>query len=62
MMRITAWQIQGRRTGKWYRGVLDAVERFMVRWNEEEGKESRQRHPRAMGGPQKGKGKRAAAV
>ena len=46
---------QQTKTGKWYLGVLEAAERFTVRWHENEAKLSRKRHASVMGGVQ-GKG------
>ena len=30
------WPMLAKKAGKWYRGDLEAVERFMVRWHENE--------------------------
>ena len=38
------------KAGKWYRGVLEAAERFMVRWHEDEAQLSRHRRASAVGG------------
>ena len=38
--------------GEWYRGILKAVERSMVRWHEAEAEMSRQRHASAVDGVQ----------
>ena len=40
------------KAGKWYRGVLEAAERFMVKWHEKEAQLSRQRRASAVGGAQ----------
>ena len=37
---------------KWYLGVLEAAERFMVKWHEDEAQLSRQRRKSAVGGAQ----------
>lgn len=36
--------------GKWCRGVLEADERFMIRWHEEEAEKKRQTHPSIVRG------------
>ena len=46
------WSTAAKKAGKWYRGVLQATERFMVRWHEEEAQLSRQRRASAVGGSQ----------
>ena len=28
------WTIAAKKAGKWYRGVLEAAERFMVKWHD----------------------------
>ena len=38
--------------GKWYRGVLEAAERFMAKWHENEATFSRNRHASTAGGAQ----------
>ena len=45
------------KAGKWYRGVLEAAERFVVKWHEDEADLSRQHRAIAVGGAQ-GNGKR----
>ena len=52
----TVWSIAAKKAGKWYRGVLDAAERFMVRWHKDEADMSRKRHASAVGSAQ-GNGK-----
>ena len=37
---------------KWYRGIIEAAERSMVRWHEAEAEMSRQRRASAVGGAQ----------
>ena len=46
------WPTAAKRAGKWYRGLLQAAERFMVRWHEDEAQLSRQRRASVMGGAQ----------
>ena len=38
------WTITAKKAGKWYRGVLEAAERFMAKWHENEATLSRNRH------------------
>ena len=52
-LRFTA----AKKTGKWYRGVLEATERFMVRWHEDEAQLSRQRRASAVGGAKGNRGR-----
>ena len=42
--------IAAEKAGKWYRGVLEAAERFMVKWHENEATMSRNCHASATGG------------
>ena len=50
---VTAlWSTAAKKAGKWYRGILEAAERFMVRWHEAEAEMSRQRHASAVDGVQ----------
>ena len=51
----------GKKPGEWYRGILEAAERFMVKWHEVETQLSRQRHASAVGGAQ-GNGGRGGAT
>ena len=46
------WAIAAKKAGKWYRGVLEAAERFMTKWHEIEAILSRNRHASTTGGPQ----------
>ena len=46
------WTIAANKAGKWYRGVLEAAERFMAKWHENETTLSRNRHVSATGGAQ----------
>ena len=49
-----------KKAGKWQRWVLEAAERFMVRWHENDATLSRKRHASVMGGVQgngQGRGK-----
>ena len=59
-VEIAVWTIADKKAGKWYRGVLDADERFMVRfmvrWHKDEADMSRKRHASTVGGAQ-GNGK-----
>ena len=41
-----------KQAGKWYGGVLEASERFFVRWREHEAKLRKKRHASVMGGAQ----------
>ena len=41
------WTVAAEMAGKWYRGVLEAVERFMAKWHEVETTLSRNRHASA---------------
>jgi len=41
-----------KKAGKWFRGVLEASKRFMVRWHEDEAKLSRKRRASVTGGVQ----------
>ena len=44
--------VAAKKAGKWYRGVLEATERFMAKWHEIEATLNRNRHASATGGPQ----------
>ena len=46
------WTVAAKKAGKCYRGVLEAAERFMAKWNEIEATLSRNRHASATGVPQ----------
>ena len=46
------WPTAVKEAGKWYRGVLEAAERFMVKWHEDEAQLRRQRRAPAVGGSQ----------
>ena len=46
------WSTAAKKAEKWYRGVLEAAERFMVRWHEDEAQLSRHRRASAVGGAQ----------
>ena len=46
------WTIAAKKAGKWYRGVLEAAERFMDKWHENEATLSRNRHASDTGGAQ----------
>ena len=46
------WSTAAKKAGKWYRGVLEAAERFMVRWHEDDAQLKRQRRESAVGGAQ----------
>ena len=35
-VETAVWTITTRKVGKWYRGVLEAAEGFMVKWHEDE--------------------------
>jgi hypothetical protein len=49
-VRAEEWTIAAKKAGKWYRGVLEAAERFMVKWHENEATLSRIRHASVSGG------------
>ena len=56
-----------KKAGKWQRWVLEAAERFMVRWHENDATLSRKRHASVMGGVQgngqgRGKSRRETTV
>ena len=51
-VETTLWQVAAKKAGKCYRGVLEAAECFMVRWQRNEAKLSRKRHVSVMGGVQ----------
>ena len=46
------WSTTAKKAGKWYRGILEEAERFMVRWHEAEAESSRQRRGSAVDGIQ----------
>ena len=54
MFRVEAalWSTAAKKAGDWYRGVLKAGERSMVRWHEDEAQLSRQRRASAVSGAQ----------
>ena len=52
----TAVWTASKKAGRWYRGVLEEVELFMVRWHRDEADASRKRHASSVGGAQ-GNGK-----
>ena len=56
-VEIAVWTVAASKTGKWYRGVREAAERFMVKWQKDGADLSRKRHASAVGGAQ-GNGKR----
>ena len=35
-VETAVWTVAAKKAGKWYRGVLEAAERFMVRWHKDE--------------------------
>ena len=45
------WTVAKKKVDKWYRGVLEAVERFMAKWHEIEATLSRHRNGSATDGP-----------
>ena len=51
-VKTALWSTAVKKAGKRYRGVLEAAERFMVRWHEDEAELSRQRSASAVGGAQ----------
>ena len=46
------WSTAAKKVGKWYRGFLEAAERYMVKWHEDEARLSRQCRASAVGGAQ----------
>ena len=46
------WTVEAKKAGKWYRGVLEAAERFIAKWHEIEATLSRNRYASATGGAQ----------
>ena len=46
------WATTAKKAGEWQRGVLEAAERFMVKWHENEATLSRKRHASVLGGVQ----------
>ena len=46
------WSTAAKKPGKWYRRVLEAAERFMVRWDEDEAQLSSHRRESAVGDAQ----------
>ena len=46
------WTVPANKTGKWYRGALEAAERLIVQWHKDEGDASRKRQASAVGGAQ----------
>ena len=51
-VETAVWTLAAKKAGKWYRGVLEAAERFMVMWHKDEADASRKRHASAAGGAQ----------
>ena len=51
------WSIAAKKAGKWYRGILEAAKRFMVKWHEDEAQLSRQRRASAVGGAEGNEGR-----
>ena len=56
------WSTAAKKAGKWYRGILEATERFMVRWHEAEVELSRQSCASAVGGVQTNAGRGGRAT
>ena len=52
--------IAAKKAEKWYRRVLEAAERFMVKWDVDEAQLSRQHHASAVGDAQGNGGKGGA--
>ena len=46
------WTVAAKKASKWYRGVLEAAERFMDKWHENEATLRRNRHASDTGGAQ----------
>ena len=51
-VETTPWSTASKKAGKGYRGIRDAAEQFMVRWNEDEAQLSRQRRASTVNGAQ----------
>jgi len=47
------WSTAAKKAGKWYRGVLEAAKRFMVKWHEDEAGLSRKRRANVMDSAQR---------
>ena len=56
-VKTALWSTTAEKAGMWYPRILEAVERFMVRWQEDEAILSRQRREFVVGGAQ-GNGER----
>ena len=55
---VTAlWSTAEKNAEKWYRGVLEAAERFMVKWHEDEAQLNRQRRESTVGGAEGDRGR-----
>ena len=50
VVEAEVWTIAAKKAGKWYRGVLEAEERFLAKWHENEAALSRNRHASATYG------------
>ena len=50
------WSTAAKKAGKRYRGMLEAAERFMVKWHKGEAEMSRKRRASAVGGVQGNEG------
>ena len=51
------WSTAAKKAGRWYRGVLEAAQRFMVKWHEDEAELSRQRRASAVVGVRGNRGR-----
>ena len=46
------WTVAAKKAGKWYRGVLEEAERFVVKWHNDWAELSKRRHASVVGGAQ----------
>ena len=56
------WTSAANKVGKWYRGVLEAAERFMVRWHENEAKLSKKCRASVIWAASEGMGREGGTV
>ena len=61
-VKVEVWAIAAKKAGKWDRRVLEAAERFMDKWHENEATLSRNRHSSAIGGAQRNRNRGGVTV
>ena len=61
-VETAVWTVAATKADKWYRGVLEAAELFMVKWQKDEADASRKRHASAVWVVPKGMGRGGATV